>query len=346
MIIKTGKQIPSSEITSETAYRNRRQFLKGGVNLALGAGVAGSGLLSPTAMAQDATQARSAEQLNLAAKPQWLTEQVAQSRAAPESGPYTTNERLTPYQDVTTYNNFYEFGTAKADPAQYAEDFQVEPWTLEVLGEVNRPGTYNLEDLLRGITFEERIYRHRCVEAWSMVIPWIGFPLSELIRQFDPNGNANFVEFQTLVDPAQFPEQRSRFALIDWPYQEGLRMDEAMHPLTLMVVGVYNDILPAQNGAPFRLVVPWKYGIKSIKSIVRINFRRDMPATTWNDIQASEYGFYSNVNPEVSHPRWSQATERRLPSGLFDQRIPTQMFNGYADEVAHLYAGMDLRVNY
>ena len=346
MIIKTKKPIPSSEITSETAYRNRRDFLEGSMNIAMGAGLAGSGLMSPSAMAQDGSQPRTAAQLNLASKPQWLTQQVAMSRPAPADGPYNTDEALTPYTDVTTYNNFYEFGTAKGDPSAYARNFQVEPWTLEVVGEVNKPGTYNLEDLLRGITFEERVYRHRCVEAWSMVIPWIGFSLSELINQFEPTGNANFVEFQTLVDPAQFPEQNSRFALIDWPYQEGLRMDEAMHPLTIMAVGVYNDILPAQNGAPFRLVVPWKYGIKCIKSIVRINFRRDMPATTWNDIQANEYGFYSNVNPEVSHPRWSQATERRLPSGLFDRRIPTQMFNGYADEVAHLYAGMDLRVNY
>jgi sulfoxide reductase catalytic subunit YedY len=346
MIIKTKKPIPSSEITSETAYRNRREFLKGSMNIAVGASLAGSGLMSPAAMAQDGSQPRSAEQLNLAAKPQWLTQQVARSTSAPASGPYNTDEALTPYADVTSYNNFYEFGTAKGDPVANARDFRVDPWTLEVLGEVNKPGTYNLEDLLRGITFEERIYRHRCVEAWSMVIPWIGFSLSELINQFEPNGNANFVEFQTLVDPQQFPEQNSRFALIDWPYQEGLRMDEAMHPLTIMAVGVYNDILPAQNGAPFRLVVPWKYGIKSIKSIVRINFRRDMPATTWNDIQANEYGFYSNVNPNVSHPRWSQATERRLPSGLFDRRIETLMFNGYADEVAQLYAGMDLRVNY
>ncbi|MAM69739.1 MAG: protein-methionine-sulfoxide reductase catalytic subunit MsrP [Gammaproteobacteria bacterium] len=346
MLIKTRKPIPSSEITPESVYRSRRDFIKGSMNLAVGAGMASSGLLSPVAMAQDGSQPRTAEQLNLASKPQWLANKVAESRPAPDSGPYTTNEMLTPYNDVTTYNNFYEFGTGKSDPSRNAEDFQSDPWSVEITGEVNRPGTYTLEDILRPHTFEERIYRLRCVEAWSMVIPWIGFPLGDLLSRFEPTGNANFVEFETLVDPQQFSEQRSRFALIDWPYREGLRMDEAMHPLTIMAVGLYNDILPAQNGAPLRLIVPWKYGIKSIKSIVKINFRRDMPPTTWNDIQANEYGFYSNVNPNVSHPRWSQATERRLPSGLFDSRIETQMFNGYADEVAHLYAGMDLRVNY
>ncbi len=345
MIIKTGKQIPSSEITSESSYRNRRKFLKESANVALGVGAAASGLLSPSAHAQIASP-RTADQLNLSNKPEWLSQKVYNSTPAPNSGPYTTEEMLTPYKDVTTYNNFYEFGTAKNDPSLYARDFKVEPWTLNITGEVNKPGVYTLEDVLRPHSFEERIYRHRCVEAWSMVMPWIGFPLADLISRFEPTGNARFVEFVTLVDPQQFPEQNSRFATIDWPYREGLRMDEAMHPLTLMVVGVYNDILPAQNGAPLRLIVPWKYGIKGIKSIVGINFRSDMPRTTWNDINAREYGFYSNVNPQVSHPRWSQATERRLPSGLFDRRIATEMFNGYADEVAHLYAGMDLKVNY
>ena len=345
MIIKTGKEIPSSEITPESNYRNRREFLKDGANVALGVGVAASGLLSPGASAQ-VTTPRTAEQLNLASKPEWLTRKVLDADSAPNSGPYITDEMLTPYKDVSTYNNFYEFGTAKNDPSLYARNFRVEPWTVKISGEVNKPGVYTLEDILRPHSFEERVYRLRCVEAWSMVIPWIGFPLADLIGRFEPTGNARFVEFETLVDPQQFPEQNSRFSTIDWPYREGLRMDEAMHPLTLMAVGVYNDILPAQNGAPLRLVVPWKYGIKSIKSIVSINFRSDMPHTSWNDINAREYGFYSNVNPRVSQPRWSQATERRLPSGLFDQRIPTRMFNGYADEVASLYSGMDLKVYY
>src|SRR5690606_20503446 len=223
-----------------------------------------------------------------------------------------------------------------------ARNFRIDPWKVEVAGAVAKPGTYDLEDLMKGIALEERIYRLRCVEAWSMVIPWPGFPLAALINKLEPTSDAKFVEFRTLVDPKQMPAQSSRFASIDWPYQEGLRMDEAMHPLTLMAVGLYDDILPAQNGAPLRLVVPWKYGFKSVKSIVRINFRSTMPNTTWNDLQPQEYGFYANVNPEVSRPRWSQATERRLPGGLFgSSRVATQMFNGYADEVAQLYAGMD-----
>jgi len=213
-----------------------------------------------------------------------------------------------------------------------------------VTGEVGKPGSYTLEDILKPHALEERIYRLRCVEAWSMVIPWIGVPLKDLIARFEPNGDAKFVEFVTLVDKDQMPAQRSRFATIEWPYREGLRMDEAMHPLSLMAVGLYGDVLPAQNGAPLRLVVPWKYGFKSIKSIVRINFRKTMPSTTWVDLQSSEYGFYANVNPAVSHPRWSQSSERRLPSSLFaPQRIDTLPFNGYAEEVASLYDGMDLR---
>ena len=215
-----------------------------------------------------------------------------------------------------------------------------------VEGEVKKPRTFGIEDLMK-LPQEQRIYRMRCVEAWSMVIPWVGFSLGDMLKRFEPTGDAKFVEFQTLVDPKQFPEQSSRFATIHWPYQEGLRMDEAMHPLAMIAVGLYGDMLPAQNGAPIRLVVPWKYGFKSAKSIVKINFRKDMPRTTWSDLQPSEYGFYANVNPAVSHPRWSQASERRLPASLFKPaRIETQPFNGYADEVASLYGGMDLRLNY
>lgn len=348
MLIKTTKEIPSSEITPESVYRNRRKFLKSSANVALGLGAAASGVLSPVAMAQDgdALRARAPEELHLASRPAWLKEKVDSRVPVPDSGPYTTMEPLTPFDDVTGYNNFYEFGSGKEDPSRRSNEFIIDPWSVEIAGEVNKPGTYTLEDILRPHTLEDRIYRLRCVEAWSMVIPWVGFPLADLINRFEPNSNARYVEFQTLVDPEQMPAQRSRFATIDWPYQEGLRIDEAMNPLTLLSVGLYGNVLPAQNGAPIRLVVPWKYGFKSIKSIVRINFTRDMPNNTWNDLQPNEYGFYANVNPAVNHPRWSQATERRLPSGLFARRRDTLLFNGYAEQVASLYEGMDLRRNY
>ncbi len=349
MLIKTAKEIPSSEITPESVYRNRRQFLQDTTSLALGGGLAATGLMSPAALAQrgDALRARAPRDINLASVPDWLQQQMSGYEPAPASGPFTTDETLTPFEDVTTYNNFYEFGQGKSDPSRRARDFVIDPWSVAITGEVNKPGTYTLEDILKPHAFEERIYRLRCVEAWSMVIPWVGFSLGELIERFEPTGDARYVEFQTLADPEQMPAVGSRLATIDWPYQEGLRMDEAMHPLTMLAVGLYGDVLPAQNGAPLRLVVPWKYGFKSIKSIVRINFRRTMPNTTWNDLQPNEYGFYANVNPEVSHPRWSQAVERRLPGSLFaSNRIRTRMFNGYEEEVAHLYAGMDLRRNY
>ena len=350
MLIKTrrGRDIPSSEITPENIYKSRRDFMLDSGKLALGAGVT-AGLGSTGALAQPSYEPvlSNAQDLNLAAKPAWLSAQIAASTPVPLSGPYITDEELTPFTDVTTYNNFYEFGTDKADPSRNASDFKVEPWKVEVSGEVAKPGSYNLEDLLKGLTLEDRIYRLRCVEAWSMVIPWVGVPLAALINKLEPTGNAKFIEFTTLVDRDQMSAQRSRFASIDWPYREGLRMDEAMHPLTLMAVGLYGDVLPAQNGAPFRLVVPWKYGFKSIKSIVKINFTSKMPNNTWNDLQPSEYGFYANVNPAVSHPRWSQATERRLPTSLFmPRRVETMPFNGYADEVAGMYAGMDLRKFY
>jgi sulfoxide reductase catalytic subunit YedY len=344
--VKQPHEIPSSEITPESVYRGRRAFLKG-------AGLAGAGLLTGPVLGQEAATDPAApldnspEALNLASKPQWLTAQVAARKPAPKEGMFTTDEMLTPFQDVTTYNNFYEFGTDKGDPSRNARGFKVDPWTVEVTGAVGKPGTYTLEDILKPHALEERIYRLRCVEAWSMVIPWVGFPLGDLIKRFEPTSDAKFVEFITLVDKDQMPGQRSRLATIDWPYREGLRMDEAMHPLTLMTVGLYGDVLPAQNGAPLRLVVPWKYGFKGIKSIVRINFRDSMPNTTWSDLQPSEYGFYANVNPAVSHPRWSQATERRLPGSLFmPRRVDTLPFNGYAEAVSELYAGMDLRKFY
>jgi methionine sulfoxide reductase catalytic subunit len=352
MLIKTGKPIPSSEITPETVYKNRRQFIKDSTNLALLTTLPTAGIVMPgNALAQDTNrELAAAKAIVNVENPEsavWWQDKFNNRVAVPDAHPFNTEEPLTPYKDVTTYNNFYEFGTDKSDPARNSGSFKAEPWAVEVTGEVAKPGVYGIEDIIKPHTLEERIYRLRCVEAWSMVIPWIGFPLADLIKRFEPNSDARFVEFHTLVDPDMMPAQRSRFATIKWPYQEGLRMDEAMHPLTLMAVGLYGNVLPSQNGAPLRLVVPWKYGFKSIKSIVRINFTRNMPQTSWNDLQPQEYGFYANVNPQVSHPRWSQATERRLPSSLFStNRMQTLMFNGYAEEVAGLYAGMDLSANY
>tara|TARA_Y100001951_G_scaffold80260_1_gene68203 strand:+ start:1600 stop:2526 length:927 start_codon:yes stop_codon:yes gene_type:complete len=271
--------------------------------------------------------------------PGWFDEKLSATRWQAMT---VEGESITPFRDATHYNNFYEFGTGKGDPAARAGSLQVEPWTVTVDGEVGKPGRYAIEDLVKPHAFEERIYRLRCVEAWSMVIPWLGFPLADLLRQVEPTSSARYVRFETLVDHEHMPGQRSGFSLIDWPYVEGLRMDEAMHPLAFMAVGMYGRVLPHQNGAPLRLVVPWKYGFKGIKSIVRISLVAEAPATTWERIAPNEYGFYANVNPQVDHPRWSQATERRLPSGLFSPNvIDTRMFNGY-DEVAELYAGMDL----
>lgn len=243
-------------------------------------------------------------------------------------------------EDITSYNNFYEFGTGKNDPARHADALTTDPWSIVVDGLVERPGTYDLADILKDKTIEERIYRFRCVEAWSMVVPWNGFQLSELINQVGAQPSAKYVAFETLVRPEEMPGQN--YPILDWPYVEGLRLDEATHPLTLMATGIYGETIPNQNGAPIRLVVPWKYGFKSIKSVVRITLTEDQPPTSWNKQNAREYGFYSNVNPEVDHPRWSQASERKIGGGLFAGREPTLMFNGYADEVAGLYAGMDL----
>jgi sulfoxide reductase catalytic subunit YedY len=253
----------------------------------------------------------------------------------------TTTDALTPYDAVTGYNNFYEYGEDKDDPARYADAFTPTPWTVEVTGECAKPGRYALEDILRPHPLEERVYRMRCVEGWSMVIPWIGFPLRDLVRRFEPSGNARFIEFTTVVRPQEMIGQRRRFPeILPWPYTEGLRMDEAMHPLTLLAAGLYGETLPNQNGARLRLVVPWKYGFKGIKSIVKVSFVRDQPATTWQQEWPEAYGFYSNVNPSVAHPRFSQAYERRI--GEFRRRS-TLMFNGYGDQVASMYSGMDLR---
>ena len=271
---------------------------------------------------------------------------VAAAMPARKSG-FSTDEATTPLEDVTTYNNYYEFGVGKSDPAAKAHTLTTKPWSVTVDGLAARPGMFDLENLLSSVTLEERIYRLRCVEGWSMVIPWIGFPLADLLKRVEPLGSAKFVTFETVLRPEEMPGQSAFFPVLEWPYVEGLRLDEAMHPLTLLAVGLYGETLPNQNGAPIRLVVPWKYGFKSIKSIVRISLVEEQPGTSWNRQNPREYGFYSNVNPEVDHPRWSQATERPIGTGgLFAKRKPTLLFNGYAEEVASLYAGMDLREYY
>ena len=271
-------------------------------------------------------------------------ERMVENTNAEKPGLFSANEEATPYEYVTQYNNFEEFGTDKGAPAANAKDFNSDPWSVVVSGEAEITGKFTLEDILGPHALEERIYRLRCVEAWSMVVPWIGFPLVDLIKRFKPTSNAKYVRFETLYDPKRMPGQRSRFTSIDYPYVEGLRIDEAVNELAFIAVGVYGNSLPPQNGAPLRLVVPWKYGFKSIKSIAKITFTKNRPRTTWEKAGPREYGFYANVNPEVDHPRWSQATERRLPSTLFSpNRIETIAFNGYAPQVAYLYSGMDLK---
>lgn len=257
---------------------------------------------------------------------------------------FSTDEEPNSFEDITTYNNFYEFGTGKEDPARNASALTTDPWSIVIDGMVDKPGTYDLADILKDQPLEERIYRFRCVEAWSMVVPWIGFELSSLLNRVGVQPSAKYVAFETLVRPEEMVGQQS--PILEWPYREGLRLDEAMHPLTILATGLYGEEMPKQNGAPIRLVVPWKYGFKSIKSIVKISLTDQQPQTTWNMLQPSEYGFYSNVNPTVDHPRWSQASERRVGSGLFGGRQDTLMFNGYEEQVASLYAGMDLRANY
>ncbi len=317
--VKTSADVPASEITPEQVYRSRRDFMR---TAAAGAvGIAAGSLLA----ACDAESVEAAQQ-TLQAKASPLS-------VDPKVDPWNT------YDQITHYNNYYEFGTDKSDPAKYAGRLTVKPWSVKVDGLVNKPGSYGVEDLVDFNALEERVYRHRCVEAWSMVIPWIGVPLSSVLKKVQPRPSAKFVEFTTLVRPSEMPGLGS--AGLSWPYLEGLRMDEAMHPLALMVVGLYGKVLPNQNGAPLRVHVPWKYGFKSGKSIVRIRLTDKQPANTWAVTTPNEYGFYANVNPNVDHPRWSQKRERRLP-GLFASR-PTLMFNGYADQVASLYSGMDLK---
>ncbi|HTX52002.1 MAG TPA: protein-methionine-sulfoxide reductase catalytic subunit MsrP [Candidatus Baltobacteraceae bacterium] len=317
MVIKRASKFKASEITDRKVYLNRRAFMAGATAL----------LLAPSAARADST-------------PQ------GESLKATRNPKYSLEEKQTKYDDATSYNNFYEFGMDKEDPKKYAKTLKTRPWTVMVDGLVQKPKRYDIDDLLR-FPLEERVYALRCVEGWSMVLPWIGFPLAVLLKQVEPLGKAKFVEFTTLKDPEQFPAQKpSIFSFgggLEWPYTEGLRLDEAMHPLTLLTVGMYGHVLPNQDGAPVRVVIPWKYGFKSAKSLVRIQLTENQPPTAWNVAAPNEYGFYSNVNPTVDHPRWSQATERRIGEFL---RRKTLMFNGYADEVASLYAGMDLKKDY
>jgi methionine sulfoxide reductase catalytic subunit len=332
MLIRTGRdgfQHPvASEITPRAVYQDRRQLLKW-----MASGAAGA------ALATWAQREALAQQVQ---RPGKLAALAGVRSGVPGAA---TMEKVTDYKDATGYNNFYEFGTDKEDPAKNAHTLKARPWTVEVEGLVKKPGKYALEDLLKLSAQEERVYRLRCVEGWSMVIPWVGYSLSHLVNRVEPQGSAKFVEFVTLADPKTMPYVGSR--VLDWPYVEGLRLDEAMHPLTLLTFGMYGEVLPNQNGAPVRLVVPWKYGFKSGKSIVKIRFTDQMPRTAWNKAAANEYGFYSNVNPNVDHPRWSQATERRIgEDGLFAKKRKTLMFNGYEAQVGQLYAGMDLKKNY
>jgi methionine sulfoxide reductase catalytic subunit len=312
MLIRTAPTIQSSEITPEADFRRRRTLLQFGV-----------GALVSAAWPYARAQANSPTPLP--------------GRPSPSS----SMEKPTPAALVTNYCNFYEFGTDKEDPAKQApQRLKLRPWTVRIDGEVRKPQTLDIDTLLKLAPMEERVYRLRCVETWSAVVPWVGYSLSELVRRVEPTGNARFVEFTTLADPGQMPGLS--YPVIDWPYTEGLRLDEAMHPLALIAFGMYGQTLPAQNGAPLRLVVPWKYGFKSAKSIVRIRFSEKQPSTAWQKSNPGEYGFYSNVNPERDHPRWSQKTERRLGEEIFSRRRPTLMFNGYAEQVASLYTGMDL----
>ena len=323
MLIKKAADLRESDVTPKETFLRRREFLAVAGSTAVAVATNGLGPVftgTPTAAAQNP---------------------AAQKLANLKKSPFSTDEKLNSYKDITTYNNFYEFGLDKADPGKYAHTLKPKPWSVVVEGQCGKPGTYNIEDIMKWAPLEERIYRLRCVEAWSMVVPWVGYPLSEFLKRFEPTSKAKYVEFKTLVDTRQMPGQTE--PALKWPYVEGLRMDEAMHPLTLLGLGLYGEVLPNQNGAPIRLVVPWKYGFKSIKSIVRVRFVESEPINTWKQQQSSEYGFFANVNPQVDHPRWTQGSERRL--GEFFRR-KTLMFNGYGDQVASLYAGMDLRKNY
>jgi sulfoxide reductase catalytic subunit YedY len=316
MLIKKGPEIKSSEITEKKHYMNRRQFLASSTSLVA------SGFFIPHSYFQEDSQQK-------------------QKLMVEKRGEYVVQDRLTPYEEATTYTNFYEFSTGKRSVKELSRNFHTRPWSLSVEGLVEDKKTFEIDELIHMFPLEERIYRWRCVEAWSMVIPWVGFPLADFVKKCQPTSKAQYVEFETIYAPTQMPGQRTR--VLDWPYTEALRLDEAKHPLALMAVGLYGEILPNQNGAPIRLVVPWKYGFKSIKSIVKIRFVEKMPKSSWRKANPREYGFYANVNPDVKHPRWSQARERRIGE---EGKRPTLMFNGYAEEVGHLYSGLDLKKNY
>lgn len=356
IIVNQSKQNPSdiqsSEITSKTVFDNRRQFIK----LAAGSGLlAGAGLLSLKAKAANISGGVTSGDARLVGRANAPAQPIAalkkgeiynprQKIAGVKKSAYGKGLEIDTYKNITTYNNYYEFGTDKSDPAVQARTFQPQPWSISIEGEVKKAKTISLEDLMKLTTLEERIYRMRCVEGWSMVIPWVGLPLASLVKWAEPTGNAKYIEFVTANDRENMPGVNS--PILDWPYTEALRMDEAMNPLALIAVGLYGELLPNQNGAPARLVVPWKYGFKGGKSIVNIRFVEKMPRTTWMKAGPSEYGFYANVNPNVDHPRWSQSTERPIGGGLFGGRIRTKMFNGYESEVGQLYAGMDLKKNF
>src|SRR5579864_9390629 len=320
MLIKKADEMKYSEVTPKKWYMNRRTFIAA----ASAAGVAALGGSSLRQLFSPAQKAQAAAKIDNLKK-----------------SPFSTTEKETPYKDITNYNNYYEFSTDKYEPAGLAKDFKTRPWTVSLEGEVKKKQTLDVDSIIKLAPPEERIYRHRCVEGWSMVIPWVGFPLGNLLKQVEPLGKAKYVEFTTIFRPSEMPGQNS--GVLQWPYVEGLRLDEAMHPLTILAFGLYGEELPNQDGAPLRIVVPWKYGFKSAKAIVKIRLVEQQPINTWNKAAPNEYGFYSNVNPEVDHPRWSQATERRI--GEFRKR-PTLKFNGYGDQVASLYSGMDLRKNF
>ena len=319
MLIGKSRDILSSEITSERSYFSRRRFVR------------------DAAMAAGALIARPAYSAIIPAEREALLSGIARSK-------YNTTEEPNSFEDISTYNNYYEFGTSKGDPARNSATFEPRPWSITVSGHAEHTGTFDLEDFLKPHQLEERVYRMRCVEAWSMVIPWVGIPLANVIRRFRPTSNAKFVAFETLLDPDRMPGQKAR--VLSWPYREGLTIAEATHPLTILAVGLYGRALPNANGAPIRLVVPWKYGFKGIKGIVSMRFVETRPATSWEMAGPNEYGFYANVNPDVDHPRWSQARERRIGGAILAQKQPTLMFNGYGEHVAHLYAGLDLRKNF
>ncbi|MFQ3333712.1 MAG: sulfoxide reductase catalytic subunit YedY [Woeseiaceae bacterium] len=316
MLIKRSSTIKSSEITSEDNYLNRRKFIQSSTLI-------GGSLLSSRLLGANLPQEPFAELDDV------------------KSSLYSTDEKINNFLDVTSYNNYYEFGTGKDDPYRNGKDFQSRPWSIEVTGEAEKTGIFDIEDFVKPYLLEERIYRMRCVEAWSMVIPWVGIPLADIIKSFKPLSSATHVRFETLHDRERMPGQKSR--VLKWPYREGLTMAEAMNPLPLLAIGIYGRALPNQNGAPIRLVVPWKYGFKGIKGIVKMSFVKSQPKTSWEMAASNEYGFYANVNPKISHPRWSQARERRIGSGVFASKQPTQMFNGYGEQVAHLYDGLNLR---